>query len=314
MPSQAAPIPEGEAPADHLKGSEEEAIAALAALGEAQTDEPSEDPKPADEPAEDADTEAEEADPEEAPEAEELAEVEIGGKTYKVAHEVEKAILRQADYSRKMNEVGAKEKTYTERLAAVDALEKSAEKRGEALAEVKTIDLKIKAYDGIDWAKAKADNPGEAAMAAIELLSLKDQRREAVQAAASVARELTEGRNKLLEEARNEMDAALTKGLKGWGDELGGKITKYALDNGMARKTLEALTDPAVVIALDKARKYDALQSAKATLKAKAQDAPQVVKPGAPRRAPSAQVDAMARLRKDNSAEAAEAVLLSRMR
>jgi hypothetical protein len=315
MPSQAAPTPEGEAPADHLTGSEDEAAAAFAARGEqAPTDEPTDDSTPADEPADDADPEAEAADPDDAPEAEELAEVEIGGKTYKVAPEVEKAILRQADYSRKMNEVGAKEKAFTERLAAVDALEKSADKRGEALAEVKAIDLRIKAYDGIDWAKAKADNPAEAAMAAIELLSLKDQRREAVQAAANVAREMTDSRNKLLDDARAQMDAALAKSLKGWGDELGTKITKYALDNGMQRKTLEALTDPAVVVALEKARKYDALQSAKATLKAKAQDAAQVVKPGAPRRAPNAQADAMARLRKDNTQESAEAAFLSRMR
>ena len=292
-------------------GSEDEAIAAFELLGtpeQAKTDEP----EPADEPADEVDTEAE-AEPEETPEAAELVEVELDGKTFEVPPEVQKAILRQSDYSRKMNEVSAKEKAYTERIAEAEKLFDGAEKRAEALAAVKAIDDKIKAYEGIDWVKAKSESPADAAMAAIELLTLKDQRKDAVQEAANISRQLTESQNKLLNEARSEMDANLRKNLKGWGEELGSKITRYALDLGAQRKTLEALTDPAMVIALEKARRYDALQGAKTTLKAKATDAPKVVKPGAPRNAVDPKTDAMARLRKENTQEAAEAAFLSRM-
>lgn len=307
--------PDGEATADHLTGSEDEAAAAFEARENQSVDEADtqQDPKPADEPADDADTEAEEAAPEEATEAEELAEVEIGGKTYKVPPEVEKAVLRQADYSRKMNEVGAKEKEYTQRLEVVQGLEEAAEKRAEALAEVRALDARIKQYEGVDWAKAREENPAEAAVAAVELLTLQNQRKEAAQNAANVQREFTVGKNKLMETARNEMDAALRKDLKGWGDEMGQRITRYALDNKVQLQTLQTLTDPAVVIALEKARKYDELQASKTQLKTKVQDAPAVSKPGAPRR-PDPKADAMARLRKDNSQEAAEAVFLQRMR
>ncbi len=314
MTQLGSPTPDSEALAvNHDTGSEENAAAAFAATLNEGDEPPTEtDPTPADEPAEDADPDAVEADPDDAPEAEELAEVEIGGKTYKVPAEVEKAILRQADYSRKMNEVGAKDKTLNERLATVETLEKSVEERAEALAEVRSIDARIKQYEGIDWPKAKAENPAEAAMAAIELLSLKDQRKDAVQAAANVARDLTASRSKLLDSARSEMDAALKKDLPGWGDKLGTDITRYALDNRVALKSLQELTDPAIVVALDKARRYDALQAAKTTLKAKAQDAPKVVKPGAPRRVnPDAVMD---QLRKTNTQEAAEAAFLSRMK
>lgn len=314
MPVDMVLNPNGEATADHLTGSEDEAVAAFEARDTTPADEADkQDPKPADEPAEDADPEAEQADPEEAPEAEELAEVEIGGKTYKVPPEVEKAVLRQADYSRKMNEVGAKEKEYTQRLEVVQGLEEAAEKRAEALAEVRAIDARIKQYEGIDWAKARIENAADAAMAAVELLTLQNQRKDAAQNAANVQSEFTKSKNKLMAEARNEMDAALRKDLKGWGDELGQKITRYALENKVQLQTLQALTDPAVVIALEKARKYDELQAAKTQLKTKAQDAPAVSKPGAPRR-PDPKADAMNRLRQDNSQESAEAAFLQRMR
>lgn len=311
---QATPNPEAQTNVvPELTGSEDEAAAAFAARDTGASPEPeTEDPAPADEPDEDAETEADEADPDEAPEAEELAEVELGGKTYKVPPEVEKAVLRQADYSRKMNEVGAKEKVYTERIEQADLMLSGAEERAEALAKVHSLDERIKAYEGIDWGKAKAENPAEAAMAAIELMTLRDQRKDAVQAAANVARKLTEGKDKLLDGQRAEMDAVLKKELKGWGDELGTTLTSYALAQKVQLKTLQTLTDPAMVIALDKARKYDAMQAAKSTIKAKAADAPRVVKPGAPRRA-DPRADVMTRLRKENSQEAAEAAFLSRM-
>lgn len=299
-------------PVNEPTGSDDEAIAAFERLGES-TDEPqTKEPDPADEPEDDAETEADEADPDEAETEEELVEVEADGKTYKVPEAVQKAMLRQSDYSRKMNEVSAKEKTLSERLETIEAVQDIAEKRAEALAQVHAIDARIKGYEGIDWGKARAENPSEAAMAAVELLTLRDQRKDAVQAAANIARELTEKQTTLHETARDEMDANLKKSLKGWGDELGTKVTKYALDLGVSMKTLRQLTDPAVVIALEKARRFDALQSAKGELKAKAADAPRVSKPGAPRRAdPKAEV--MQRLRSENTQEAAEAAFLSRM-
>ena len=300
---------QADAPADLPSGSDDEAVAAFAAL---DPSEQTKEPDPADTPAEGANEEATAADPDAAPEAEALVEVEIGGKTFEVPAEVQKAVLRQADYSRRMNEVGQKEKVYEERTALAEQLVEGAEKRAEALAEVRAIDARIKAYDGIDWAAAKANNPAEAAMAAIELMTLKDQRKDAVQNAANVARELTEGRNKLLSDQRAEMDNILRKELKGWGDELGTKLTQYAIATKVQMKTLQTLTDPAIVVALEKARQWDALQSAKQNLKAKADDAPRVAKPGAPRQANPKQ-DAMSRLRSEKTMEAAEAAFLSRM-
>jgi hypothetical protein len=314
-----APTPETQNPQGETDdpGSLDAAAAAFAARTEQQpqeeaapnpTEEAEPDPESADEPAE----EAEEADPEAGDDAGELVEVEIEGKTYKVPPELQKGYLRQSDYSRRMNEVGEKEKAYTQRLELIEGIEAAAEQRAEALAQVRLLDERIKSYEGIDWAKARAENPGEAAMAAIELLSLKDQRKDAVGAAAQVARKLTETRQKVDGEKAADMARVLDKELPGWRGDVGAQITEYAKSIGFAEKDIASITDPKVVLALDKARRFDALQQSKEQIKAKAKDAPPVVKPGAARPRVNAAQDAMGRLRKSNSLDDAADAFIAR--
>lgn len=290
-------------------GSEDDAVNALNKRDAEANQSPE---TPDDEPESEADKEPEEGEPEEAEPEEDLAEVEYEGKTYKVPPEIEKAILRQADYSRKMNEVGAKEKVFSQRLEQIEAMDQTVAKRAEAMAEIKSLDERIKAYDGIDWGKAKAEQPAEAAMAAVELMELKQARQQADEKAKSIESEFSQGRAKLLDEKRADMLKVLAKELPGWGEELGTKITQHAIAKGWTAQELQALTDPRVVKALDAERRYELAQKGKAELKAKVKDVPPVVKPGA-KRVPVSQTDtAMARFKQTKSDDDAIAALESR--
>lgn len=242
-----------------------------------------------------------------------LAEVEFEGKTYKVPPELEKALLRQADYSRKMNEVSTQGKTAAQRLAQAETLAAGAEKYAEQLAEIGIIDRQIKQYEALNWQQIRQDNPGEYAAHAADLHTLRLSKQQAEARAAAVSHEVEQTKHQALAEKRGAMLAALQKSLPGWGDELGTQITAYATANGVALDTLQTLTDPGVVLALEKARKYDALQKGKADLRAKSKDLPPVLKPGATRKTTPTD-DAMATLRKHKTQEAAEAAFLSRMR
>lgn len=277
---------------------------------EAQTTEAEPDPEPESE----ADTEADEADPEADEQTEELVEVEFEGKTFKVPPELQKGLLRQSDYSRKMNEVSEKEKTYTQRLELIEHIEKIADERSEALAQVRLLDEQIKQFESVDWAKAQAENPGEAALAAVRLLNLQNQRKEAANAAAQIARKMTETRHKLDLDKRVEMEKVLDKQMPGWRGEEGVKFTAYAMENGWKPEEIGSITDPRVVLAIDKARRFDALQKSKEQVKAKAKDAPPVVKPGAARPRVDQTQEAMTRLRKTNSVDDAAAAFLARMK
>src|SRR4051812_15116301 len=131
MTTEATQTPESEnAQAEPLDpGSDEAAIAALLAK---DTDEPNPEDEPEAEPEAELDEEPAEDEPKD-----ELVEVEgEDGKTYKVPPEVQKAMLRQADYSRKMSAVQAQEKQATQTKETADRLLAGAEKYAEALSEV----------------------------------------------------------------------------------------------------------------------------------------------------------------------------------
>lgn len=292
----------------HEQGSDDAAVAAL--IKNQLTEDA---PEPDDEPKEEAEAEADEGEPDEAEPEEELVEVEAEGKTYKVAPEVQKAMLRQADYSRKMSAVQATEKVVAQQKETVDRLLEGAEKYAEALAEVKGIEARLKQFETVPWQKLRQENPAEYAALSADLNTLRLSREESARKAQGLDAELKTGKDKLFATKRAEMVTALQKDLKGWGDKLGTEVTQYAVEIGYALEDIAQTTDPKWVIAMNKAMKYDALQKGKADLKAKVRDVPPVLKPGAPRKADT-KGDAMAQLRKTRSEGDAVAALLARQR
>ena len=265
----------------------------------------------------DPDAEASDGDSDEDTE-QELAEVVVEGVTLSLpkdqAEAIQKATLRQADYSRKMNEVSAKEKQATQLLDTAEKMRQGAEKFADVLANIRMMDQQIKQYEGLDWQKLRADDPGQYAAYAADLQTLKLDKQRVEMQGRQVAHEVEQSTGAAIQAKREEMFTSLKKSLPGWSNEMGEKITEYAVASGMAFETLSKLTDPAVVVALEKARKFDALQKSKTDLKAKVKDAPPVLKPGV-RQAPKNTVDeSMAQLRKFKTRDAAEVAFLARMK
>ena len=278
-----------------------------------ETEEPE---TPAEDSEADPDAEAEQADTEEEDEPE-LVDVVVGGVTLSLPKEqaeaVQKDALRQADYSRKMNEVSAQEKKATSTLETAERLRQGAEKFAEAIASVRMIDAQIKQYEGLNWQQLRESDPAQYAAYAADFQTVKLNRQQAEMQARQVSHEVEQTSNQAINAKRAEMFDSLKKSLPGWNDQMGAQITEYATAQGMAFDTLSKLTDPAVVIALEKARKFDALQKQKGELKAKAKDAPPVLKPGVVRKT-NVQADSMARLLKSRSEDDAVAALQARSR
>ena len=310
MSEQQAPNPGTEnAQAETLEtGSEEAALAAM--LKDEQPEQTEDAAKPDDEPEADPDAEPDEGEPAEEEPGDELVEVEHEGKTYKVAPEVQKAMLRQADYSRNMNAVTAEKKVVAQQKETADRLIEGAQKYAEALAEVNTIDARIKQFESVNWQSLRAQNPGEYAAMAADLQTLRLNRDGAVQKAKGIDGDVAQAKGKLLETKREEMVAALQKDLKGWGEKLGTEITQYAVSVGYSMQDIAMVTDPQWVIAMNKAMRYDNLQKGKVDLKAKVKDVPPVLKRGTTQRADPSR-DAMGKFRESRSEEDAVKALLS---
>lgn len=264
----------------------------------------------------DEDAEGDKPDPD-VPEVE-LTEVVVEGVKLNLPKEqaeaIQQATLRQADYSRKMNEVSAKEKTVTATLENAERLRTGAEKYATALAGMQTLDAQIKQFEALNWQQLRADDPAQYAAYAADLQSLKLNRQQAEMQARSVGHEVDQTSNQLIQAKRAEMFDSLKKSMPGWSDQMGQAITEYATAQGMAYDTLAKLTDPAVVVALEKARKFDLLQKQKIELKAKAKDAAPVLKPGVRQTQQSPQIEAMAQLRKFKTRDAAEVAFLAHMK
>ena len=265
----------------------------------------------------DQNAEGDEPESDDEPEVE-LEEVVVEGVTLKLskdqAEAIQKATLRQADYSRKMNDVSAKEKTVTATLETAERLRVGAEKYATALAGMQTLDAQLKQFEALNWQQLRTDDPGQYAAYAADFQSLKLNRQQAEMQARSVGHEVEQTSNQLIQTKRAEMFDSLKKTLPGWSDQMGQAITDYATAQGMAYETLSKLTDPAVVVALEKARKFDSLKQATVDLKAKAKDAAPVLKPGARVAKQSPQEEAMTQLRKFKTRDAAEVAFLSRMK
>lgn len=248
----------------------------------------------------------------------ELREIDFEGLKISVpadeAEKVEKALLRQADYSRKMNEVSAKEKSAQQRIEQAETLAKSAERYAGALAQVQMLDQQIKQFEALDWQALRSSDPATYAAYSADFNTARLTKAQVMQQAQAIGHEVQQAELQSFAVKREEMDKTLRARLKGWGEDMQRQITQYAIDGGIAFETLSKVTDPALVIALDKARKFDALQANKATLKAKASSAPPVLKPGAAPRQSDAKTDTLARLRKSNSLDDAASAFLARMR
>lgn len=295
----------------HEPGSDDEAIALLNQRAQSKATAAQE--TPTDEPEADPAEEAQEGDPETEDEADDQAvEVEYEGETFKVPPKLKDAILRKADYSRHVQEVTAQKKDFVQRIERADKLIESAGKYAEALAKVQAVDAQLDGFKAVDFDALEREDPARASVLAVRLLRLQQAREKAVSDAKGIDEQLAGERLKALNDKRSDMVKALEKELPGWGDELGQKVSRYAVDNGWTPQDLQLLTDSRVVIALDKARKFDAIQAGKAAALTKAKEVTtQVLKPGQPRRVDKTG-EAQQRFQRDKSPESAVALLQAR--
>ena len=263
----------------------------------------------------DPDAEASDSDSDEdTAETDALVEVEYEGKQYKLPPELQKAVLRQADYSRNMNEVSQTKKVLAQRTEHVEVAIEGAAKKAEALAGVRLLEHQLKQYEALDFNTIKAEDPARASLIGFEYLNTKQQLAAAKAAADAVDGAVQEARSKLVQSQREEMFAALKKEIPSWSDKDGQALTEWHLSRGGSFEELQTVTDARRIIDMHKAMKYDRLQAGKAELKAKTKDSAPVLKPGVRVQKPSAADDAMSQLRKFKTRDAAEVAFLARMK
>ena len=238
--------------------------------------------------SEEEEVEEESEDTDEEPEIEADDTIVFEGQEYKI-DDLVKGGLRQADYTRKTQALAeqrkgmeAAQQQYTAESQAVQA---ERQQYINALSQIIQSSAQgLDQFARIDWEALKEEDH-------IEYLSKKDEYREAQEKVQqhqfamqqTQQRQSAESENQYKVMIRDEHNALVDKH-PDWADdtkrrELGSKLRDYAIAEGYSQDEISTLYDHRALLILDKARKYDALQSSNIREK-KVKNKPKVVRSG----------------------------------
>jgi hypothetical protein len=190
---------------------------------------------------EEAEAEAAEAEPEvEAEEAEDdrsgWGEIEIDGEVYLTPPALKSAFLRQADYTRKTQELA-------EQRRRMEAEREAAGAHVAARARLHLLDEQARALEGLDWPALEAADPERARALAERRRTLAETRERA---AFDLARR--EHETRLAQEAE-EAEAVMATGralaqeIEGWSPALAADLADYARSFGVEADELRQIND-----------------------------------------------------------------------
>lgn len=216
---------------DDARVASGEGVADEAATAQGDQDTGDQDPK---EPAEGD---------EDNPAAEE-AEIELDGQKYRVPKKLEDAFLRQADYTRKTQEIAEQKRTVEAERTALAERAEATKALAKDYGRVHALEQQIEYYGKVDWDAAQDTDPdlatrewrkyqlaqSELTTARTELQSKEDQRLKDQQADTA--------------KALQETGKVLARDIPGWSPALATKLVETGLHYGLSHEDLAGETDP----------------------------------------------------------------------
>lgn len=204
---------------------------------------------------------------------EDVEEVDFEGKRYSVPKTLKDGLMRNADYTRKTQELATQRKQLEETFAQQKQQAESQQADFEEYTALHTLEKYLEQFKNIDWDKAQDEDPVAASKQFIHWQTMKadlqerrgklqqKQSERALQAQREAARRAEEGQ------------AALRQTIKGWSPETESALRAYAKETGVPNAgDLQFAMHPQETKILHKAYLYDQLMK-KAQAKPKAPEA-----------------------------------------
>lgn len=172
-------------------------------------------------------------------------EVEHEGQKYRIPSALKSALMMQADYTRKTQELSEQRRMLdSERVQSRQA----DEQRVQAMAQVVAVDQQLQQFSQVDWQRLSNDDPVQAQQLFMKFQQLKDQRQQIAgqvqQMEQQRALETQQETAKRLEEG----NAVLKRDIPNWGPDVARQVTEYAAkEYGFHPQELQQVTDPRVV-------------------------------------------------------------------
>ena len=177
-------------------------------------------------------------------------EVEYEGKKYALPPELKDAILRQADYTRKTQELAQTrqqaEQTFAQQQARIEAERANIQ----AVARLTALDERLQQYAGVDWDSLSQSNGELAQREFMKYQQLKDSRTQFV--AQIQQHESQRAMQEQQETARQlqEANEALSREIKGWSPDYAQSLREVAKSLGAKEEQLNGIREPWIVKAL----------------------------------------------------------------
>lgn len=180
-------------------------------------------------------------------------EMELDGKVHTLPAALKGAFLRQADYTRKTQELAEHRRALEAERAAVAAQGRAHEGASSARIQLAAIDHQLAGFQGVDWQGYARQDP-QAAQALWRRREGLHQARE--QLATTVAHHEHGRKLQAAQQAAQAMadtGRTLSKEIDGWSPELAGKLSDYAQSHGVTLEELQNASDPRIWKILHKA-------------------------------------------------------------
>lgn len=162
--------------------------------------------------------------------------------------ELREGALRQADYTRKTQELAEQRRAFQQEREQFGQLSES---ELAARAEVHSIDAALKEYQQIDWRTWQERDPVNAAKAFTEYQLLKDQRQVAAGKYSQAHTERTLQQQREAAERLQQGQEVLAKEIPGWGEDKAKALLDFGQKQlGFSAEELNAIDDPRVIVAL----------------------------------------------------------------
>lgn len=194
-------------------------------------------------------------------------EVEYNGKSYSLPPELRDALLRQADYTRKTQELAAQRRAFEAERQGHQNQAAAMRTHLHDAARIVALNDHLAQLDKVDWPALQAQDPARSAQLWQRRIQMKDLRDRAARAWTQKDRDSATQTQRATARRAGEAHARLSRLIADWSPGLDAKLARYGTAQGLSQNeiTSAALQNPNFVLLLHKAHQFDEAEKHKKT-------------------------------------------------
>ncbi|HEY2009519.1 MAG TPA: hypothetical protein VGH23_11050 [Rhizomicrobium sp.] len=197
----------------------------------------------------------------------EEVEVQYNGKSYSLPPELRDALLRQADYTRKTQELAGQRRAFEAEREGHRHQAAAMRSHLQDAARIVALNDHLAQMDSVDWPALQGQDPARAAQAWQQRIQIKTLRDRAARAWSQKDRDHASHTQRATARRAGQVHAHLSRLIADWSPGLDAKLAGYGIANGLSQNeiTQAALQNPSFVVLLHKAHQFDEAERKKKT-------------------------------------------------